>query len=58
MREDLVEALKQEAGLTDEQARRSVEVFEDFIKKSGEQREPSGGLFSGAKSLFEDKNGF
>lgn len=56
MRENLVEALKREAGLTDEQARRAVEVFEGFVESRDEGSEPSGGLFSGAKGLFEDKN--
>jgi nucleoid DNA-binding protein len=55
VREDLAEALKKEAGLTDEQARRAVEVFEDFMKERSGEREPSGGLFAGAASLFEDK---
>lgn len=49
--------LKLEAGLTEEQARRAFEVFEDFMKRSDdEEGEPGGGLFSGATSLFEDKN--
>ncbi|CAN5549357.1 MAG: hypothetical protein M3494_14480 [Actinomycetota bacterium] len=54
MREDLAEALKREAGLTDEEARRAVEVFEDFMKGRGEGT--GGDIFSGEPSLFEDKS--
>lgn len=53
MREGFAEALKREAGFIGEEARRTVEVFEDSMK--GHSEGMGGGLFSGEPSLFEDK---
>lgn len=56
-RETLIRRLKDRAGLTDEQARRAAEVFEDFLaEQSARQEKPEGpeaGLFSGSYRLFE-----
>ncbi|MEW6637638.1 MAG: hypothetical protein AB1425_12600 [Actinomycetota bacterium] len=57
MREELVEALKRRAGLTEEQARRAVEVFEEFLRRRREERGGEGfhGLFGGSEDFFEER---
>lgn len=53
-RETLIRRLKDRAGLTDEQARRAAEVFEDFLaEQTARQEKPEAGLFSGSYRLFE-----
>ncbi len=61
MREDLIQELKRQAGLNEEQARRSVEVFERFLAErapAGREVTPGSdqfwGLFTGSRQLFED----
>ncbi len=55
-RRDLERELRERARLDEEQARRAVEVFEEFLRRRAE--EPGGeefrGLFTGSLRLFED----
>lgn len=60
MLEALIQELKDNAGLSDEQARKSVEIFERYIKQgpessSGGTGEEFHGLFSGSERLFEER---
>jgi hypothetical protein len=59
----LVQELKLRAGLTEEQARRAVEVFEAFLRdRAAEERLNSAdrndfrSLFSGSLRFFEDRD--
>lgn len=57
MRQALLEELKRRAGLTDEQARRASEVFEEMLREggAGPGSEEHPGLFAGSVPLFEER---
>ncbi len=62
MRQALMQELKVRAGLTDEQARRAVEVFEAFLRDraaaewlDSADRDDLQSLFSGSLRFFEDR---
>lgn len=63
MRQTLVQELKLHASLTEEQARRAVEVFEAFLRdRAAEEwlnsadRNDFQSLFSGSLRFFEDRD--
>lgn len=56
MRQELINELKERADLTEEQARRAVEVFEDFLKQKAEDQGGFRGLFTGATGFFRDRD--
>ncbi|MGB3682036.1 MAG: hypothetical protein WA990_06065 [Rubrobacteraceae bacterium] len=62
MQQALIQDLKTKAGLTDEQARRAVEVFEVFLRDraadewlESADRNDFQSLFSGSLRFFEDR---
>lgn len=62
MREVLLQELKTRAGLSEEQARRAVEVFEEFLRDRAAAEWPESAdkrdfqsLFSGSLKFFEDR---
>ena len=62
MRQALIQELKVRAGLTDEQARRAVEVFEAFLRDraAAERLDPADrddlqSFFSGSLGFFEER---
>jgi len=60
VRQALLEELKRRAGLTDEQARRASEVFEEMLRErgagsAGSRSEEHPGLFAGSVPLFEER---
>ena len=63
MQQALIEDLKTKAGLTEEQARQAVEVFEAFLRDraaaewlESANRDDFQSLFSGSLRFFEDRN--
>jgi hypothetical protein len=58
VREELVRELISDAGLTEEQARRAIEVFEAFLKERDliEGKEEFRGLFASSVEFFEDRD--
>lgn len=56
MRQELVDELKECAGLTDERHRRAAEVFEDFLRDRAGGQKQFQGLSTGAFKFFEDRD--